>query len=82
VPSKALQPKLCSAHLPANRQPHGDKLARLRRHLDLFRQGRVLLRAGARFLNELFAEFEGFPYGEYDDQVDTVTLPITAPSRR
>jgi len=47
-----------------------------------FRQGRVLLRAGARFLNELFAEFEGFPHGEYDDQVDTVTLPITAPSRR
>ena len=42
-------------------QPHGDKLARLRRHLDLFRQGRVLLRAGAPFLNELFAEFEGFP---------------------
>ena len=27
----------------------------------------------APFLNELFAEFEGFPYGEYDDQVDTAT---------
>ena len=27
----------------------------------------------APFLNELFAEFEGFHYGEYDDQVDTAT---------
>ena len=27
----------------------------------------------APFLNELFAEFEEFPYGEYDDQVDTAT---------
>ena len=27
----------------------------------------------APFLNELFAEFEGFPYGEHDDQVDTAT---------
>jgi phage terminase large subunit-like protein len=54
-------------------QPRGDKLSRLRRHLDLFRQGRILVRAGAPFLNDLFAEFEQFPYGEHDDQVDAAT---------
>ncbi len=54
-------------------QPHGDKLSRLRPHLDLFRKSRVVLRAGAPFLNELIGEFEQFPYGEHDDQVDTAT---------
>jgi phage terminase large subunit-like protein len=54
-------------------KPRGDKLSRLRRHLDLFRNGQVVLGAGAPFNNELITEFEGFAYGIHDDQVDTAT---------
>jgi predicted phage terminase large subunit-like protein len=52
-------------------QPRDDKLTRFRRHLDLFRNGQVVLRAGAPFLNDFFDEHENFPYGDHDDQVDT-----------
>jgi predicted phage terminase large subunit-like protein len=54
-------------------KPNGDKLTRLRRNLDLFRNRQVVLRAGLPFMDELFGEFEGFPYGVNDDQVDTAT---------
>jgi predicted phage terminase large subunit-like protein len=53
--------------------PHGDKLSRLRPHLELFRNRRIILRAGAPFVMEFIAEFEKFPYGDYDDQVDAAT---------
>ncbi len=53
--------------------PNGDKLTRLRRNLDLFRNRQVVLRAGLPFMDELFGEFEGFPYGVNDDQVDAAT---------
>ena len=51
----------------------GSKLARLRRHLDLFRNRQVILRGGVPFMEELMVEFENFPYGDHDDQVDTAT---------
>jgi phage terminase large subunit-like protein len=54
-------------------QPHGDKLLRLRRHIDLFQNGQIVLRAGAPFNDELIAECVGFPYGAHDDQVDSLT---------
>ncbi len=53
--------------------PSGDKVARLRRHLDLFRNGQIVLRADLQFMEELMAEFTAFPYGINDDQVDTAT---------
>jgi predicted phage terminase large subunit-like protein len=53
-------------------QPTTDKLSRLRRNLDLFRNHRVVLRAGS-FNEDLIAEFEQFPYGAHDDQVDAAT---------
>jgi predicted phage terminase large subunit-like protein len=53
--------------------PRGDKLSRLRRHLDLFRNGRIVLPMGAPFVVELITEFRAFPYGDYDDQVDAAT---------
>lgn len=54
-------------------QANGDKLSRLRRHLDLFQNRQVALRGGAPFIEEFMAEFEKFPYGPNDDQVDTAT---------
>ena len=51
----------------------GSKLTRLRRHLDLFRNRQVILRGGVPFMEELMVEFENFPYGDHDDQVDTAT---------
>ncbi len=54
-------------------RPEGDKLSRLRRNIDLFRNRQVVVRAGAPFISELFAEFEQFPYGVHDDQVDSST---------
>jgi predicted phage terminase large subunit-like protein len=54
-------------------KPSGDKVTRLRRHLDMFRNRQIVLRSGAPFVDELIAEFEGFPYGSNDDQVDAAT---------
>jgi predicted phage terminase large subunit-like protein len=54
-------------------QPRGDKAKRLRPHLDLFRNRKVVLRAGAPYLNDFIAEFEAFPYGPHSDQVDAAT---------
>jgi len=51
----------------------GNKLTRLRRHLDLFRQCQIVLRLGLAGTEELMVEFETFPYGVSDDQVDTAT---------
>jgi predicted phage terminase large subunit-like protein len=53
--------------------PRGDKVARLRRHLALFRNGQIVLRAGVPFIEELIAEFKAFPCGANDDQVDAAT---------
>ena len=53
-------------------QPTSDKLSRLRRNLDLFSNHQVVLRA-APFNTELIAEFEEFPFGTHDDQVDGAT---------
>ncbi len=47
-------------------------MPRLRRNLDLFRDHRVVLRAGP-FIVELIVEFEQFPYGTHTDQVDAAT---------
>jgi predicted phage terminase large subunit-like protein len=48
--------------------PRGSKAARLNRHIDKIRQGRVQLAADlwAEFTDEIVA----FPYGKHDDQVD------------
>jgi len=51
----------------------GNKVTRLRRHLHLFRNHQVILRGGVPFTEELMVEFENFPYGANDDQVDAAT---------
>jgi phage terminase large subunit-like protein len=55
------------------RTPMGNKLARLRRHLDLFKQRRVVLRAELPSIEDLIDEFVRFPYGDHDDFVDAAT---------
>jgi phage terminase large subunit-like protein len=53
--------------------PSGNKLARLRRHFDLFRQRRIVLRLGLAFMEEFLVEIERCPYGLSDDLVDSAT---------
>jgi predicted phage terminase large subunit-like protein len=60
----------CPVHLLT---ASGDKVARLRRNIDLFRDRKIVLRAGALFNEEFMAEHEAFPYGPNDDQVDAAT---------
>ena len=53
--------------------PHGSKSARLNRHIDKIRDGRVQLPEDAEFRAEFVAEFVAFPHGEHADQVDAFT---------
>ena len=54
--------------------PRDDKVERLRRNIDLFRDRRIILRDGALYMEGLMTECEAFPYGLNDDQVDAATL--------
>jgi phage terminase large subunit-like protein len=73
-PALELQERFETEHCPVILIiPSGNKLARLRRHLGLFHAGRVLVRAGLPCMEELMTEFETFPYGDDDDQVDAAT---------
>jgi predicted phage terminase large subunit-like protein len=65
-----LQTSRCEVELIA---PHDDKLTRLRRHVDLFHDRQIVVRAGAPFTEELIVECETFPYGPSDDLVDAAT---------
>ena len=53
--------------------PRGSKTARLNRHIDKIRQGRVQLAADAAYWVEFTDEIVVFPYGKHDDQVDAFT---------
>ncbi len=74
-PALELQEQFATSSCPVHLlKPRGDKVERLRRNLDLFRNRQIVLPAGAPFMEELMAEFEAFPYGLSDDQVDSFTL--------
>ena len=60
-------------HLVVPITPHGSKTARLNRHIDKIRDGRVQLPEDAEFNAEVVTEFVGFPHGEHDDLVDAFT---------
>jgi predicted phage terminase large subunit-like protein len=53
--------------------PRGSKAARLNRHIDKIREGRVQLPENAVFNAEFGAEFERFHRREHTDQVDAFT---------
>jgi len=63
VPGIALQPIL----------PMGSKIERLKRVIELVRAGSVFLPANAGWLQDFQEEFEQFPDGSADDQVDAMT---------
>jgi len=63
VPGIALQPIL----------PMGSKIERLKRVIELVRAGSVFLPANAGWLQDFQEEFEQFPDGFSDDQVDAMT---------
>jgi predicted phage terminase large subunit-like protein len=53
--------------------PRGSKSARLNRHIDKIRQGRVQLAADAACSAEFTDEIVACPYGKHHDQVDAFT---------
>jgi len=70
---------------------HRSKSARLLRHVDLIQSGRIKLAQGADWREAWVSEFETFPKGPFDDQVDACTLaldffvqglPLTKPQPR
>lgn len=53
---------------------HRSKIARLMAHIDVIENGHIKLPANAAWRPALNSEFEQFPNGQFDDQVDTMTL--------
>jgi phage terminase large subunit-like protein len=73
-PALDLQEQLETSRCPVILlQVTGDKFSRLRRHLDLFQNRQIALRGGTPFIENFIAEFQSFPYGPDDDQVDAAT---------
>jgi predicted phage terminase large subunit-like protein len=50
---------------------------RMRVHTPTLEAGKVLLKKGAPWLDELRAEVLAFPYGKHDDQVDALSQLMT-----
>jgi predicted phage terminase large subunit-like protein len=68
-----LRRKVKHRHLVSSITPRGSKAARLNRHIDKIRDGRVQLPEKAIFNAEFGAEFERFHYRKDTDQVDAFT---------
>jgi predicted phage terminase large subunit-like protein len=56
--------------IPTDRR---SKTARLLRHIDAIQSGRIKLPQGADWREAWDSEFEQFPHGSFDDQVDALT---------
>ncbi len=54
-----------------------DKIGRLYVHQAKFEAGLVHFPRGAAFLPELETELLHFPYGKYDDQVDSISQALS-----
>jgi predicted phage terminase large subunit-like protein len=52
------------------------KTARLLRHIEVIQSGRVKLLESAQWREAWVSEFEQFPHGAFDDQVDAFTLAM------
>jgi predicted phage terminase large subunit-like protein len=52
------------------------KTARLLRHIDAIRSGQIKLPQSAEWRETWISEFEQFPQGAFDDQVDAFTLAM------
>jgi predicted phage terminase large subunit-like protein len=58
-------------------KPKGDKVMRMHAHTATLEAGKVFLRKGAPWLDELRTETLAFPYGKHDDQVDALSQLMT-----
>lgn len=64
-------------------RPEGDKIVRLEAQSAVIEAGHVLLPEAASWLNDFLLEILSFPYGRYDDQVDSLSQFLTwAASKR
>ena len=54
--------------------PKGTKFDRFRQHFNLIKQGRIHLPEGADWATDWIDEIVAFPNGEYDDQVDALSM--------
>lgn len=61
---------------PIGYQPKGDKLTRMAAHSALIEAGHMFLPTKASWLDAFHQEMLLFPYGSYDDQVDSVSQYI------
>ena len=74
----ALQQTLkCDGYTVRPIKPKGDKVMRMRVHTPTLEAGKVLLKKGAPWLDELRAEVLAFPHGKHDDQVDALSQLMT-----
>ena len=58
-------------------KPKGDKEVRMHAHTATLEAGKVFLRKGAPWLDELRCEMLAFPRGKHDDQVDALSQLMT-----
>lgn len=56
------------------RRPKDDKITRMMRHEGTFESGRIRLPTEAPWLADFERELLAFPFGRYDDQVDSILL--------
>jgi predicted phage terminase large subunit-like protein len=58
-------------------KPKGEKEVRMHTHTATLEAGKVFLRKGAPWLDELRSEILAFPHGRHDDQVDALSQLMT-----
>jgi predicted phage terminase large subunit-like protein len=62
---------------PISIRPDGDKIVRLEAQSPVIEAGHVLLPETASWLDDFLLEILPFPYGRYDDQVDSLSQFLT-----
>jgi predicted phage terminase large subunit-like protein len=71
--ARDLQRRFPSLKLELNPPDRRSKTARLLHHINVIQSGRIRLPQGAPWREAYEREFEQFPHGPFDDQVDTTT---------
>jgi predicted phage terminase large subunit-like protein len=73
--------ELGTAGRPITIEPEGDKITRASAQSLLIENGRVFLPQEASWLSELHKEIVQFPYGRFDDQIDSISQFLQWASR-
>lgn len=67
---------------PIGIMPEGDKVTRFHNVSTVIEQGRVFLKEGAPWLNDLQTELALFPRGKFSDQVDSISQYLARAEKR